>query len=106
METKAPEPARISEEVLRKPRPLPQDPVRERVVVWRSFRSMDEAIGYSTNILLSKSQNLVGGCCSDDIGAIYWVGVQVDDVSRWGNTKAIQMTDGVDGQNPDPPAKL
>lgn len=95
----------ISQQTLLTPRPLPRDPVRERIVVWRSFRAPEEAVEYSTHILLSKGQDLVGGCTRDDIGPIYWVGVQVEDLSRWGNTRAIQMTDGVDGQNPDAGSK-
>lgn len=85
---------------LEQARPVPQDGLRERIVIWRIFRSQEEAQAYSGHILLGDGQHIVGGRSEDDVGPLFWVGVQVDDVARWGNTRAIQMSDTYDGQNP------
>lgn len=82
-------------------RPLPQDPVQERIVLWRSFRTEQEARDYAQHVMLGAGQHLVGGTCEDSVGAMYWIGVQVDDIAKWGNTKAIQLSDPFDGENPD-----
>lgn len=82
------------------PRALPEDGLRERIVIWRVFRSREEAHAYSGHILLGEGQHIVGGTTEDDVGPVFWVGVQVDDVARWGNSRAIQMSDSFDGQNP------
>ncbi|MHB1951833.1 MAG: hypothetical protein ACYCQK_10205 [Acidiferrobacteraceae bacterium] len=87
-------------------RPLPNDPAKEHIVLWRIFRAVPDAIRFSTTILLCEGQRLVGGRATDDIGTLYWVGVHVDDMARWGNVRAIQMTDAGDGQNPEPHTRL
>lgn len=92
----------IEQAALEQLRPLPKDPAHERIVLWRIFRTTEDAIKFSSSVLLGEGQQLVGGQSADDIGTLYWVGVQVDDLARWGNRRAIQMTDASDGQNPDP----
>lgn len=87
--------------LLNQPRSLPQDPVRERVVMWKGFRTLDAAATYSTAVMLGQGQEIVAGKTSDSIGDLYWIGVRVDDLAKWGNTKAIQLTDGFDAEDPD-----
>ncbi len=96
----------IEKTVLEKLRSLPQDPAGERIVLWRIFRTTTDAVSFSDSVLLSEGQQLVGGRAADDIGALYWVGIQVDNLAHWGNSKAIQMTDAGDGQNPEPHSTL
>lgn len=79
---------------------LPKDPANERIVLWKTFRSIDEAIGYSRAILLEDDQTLVGGASSDSAGPLFWVGVKVDDLEAWGNSQAIQLTDPFDANDP------
>lgn len=38
---------------------------------------------------LSEGQDLVGGWTRDSVGMLYWVGVHVDDLERWGNAGAV-----------------
>lgn len=94
-------PLQIDPDVLRQSRALPDDPIAQRIVLWRTFRSLEAALEYSRHILLGHGQHVVGGATYDDLGVLYWLGVQVDDLSKWGNTKAIQLTDHFDGANPD-----
>ncbi|MHB1942585.1 MAG: hypothetical protein ACYDDA_12510 [Acidiferrobacteraceae bacterium] len=98
--------SQIRETVLQKPRSLPQDPAGERIVLWRIFRTTADAMTFSDSVLLSEGQHVIGGAAADDIGVLYWVGIQVDNLARWGNSKAIQMTDAGDGQNPEPHSTL
>lgn len=88
-------------QVLSRRRPLPLDPVAERVVMWRVFRSDEEAHTFARHIRLEPTQHLTGGMTEDSVGPLYWIGVEVDDVARWGNTKAIQMTDAFDAEDPE-----
>lgn len=81
-------------------RALPQDPVKEHIVMWKIFRTLDQAASYSQFILLGEGQQVVGGKTRDSVGELYWIGVHVDDLAKWGNTKAIQLTDGFDGEDP------
>lgn len=86
--------------VLQAERALPQDPTAERIVLWRIFRAREEAMTFSRAVLLGEGQQLVGGVSADSVGPVFWLGVQVDDLARWGNSKAIQMTDGFDAEVP------
>lgn len=87
--------------LLHTPHPLPQDPVAERVVLWRLFRSVEDAHAYSGAIHLGDNQQLVGGCTRDSLGDVFWLGVQVDDLAKWGNTRAIQRSGRFDPEDPD-----
>lgn len=87
-------------ELLRKERALPAEPIAERVVFWRTFRDPRHALEFSRAIMLGKGQDLVGGVTEDDLGPLYWLGVRVDDIAKWGNSKAIQLTDGFDAEVP------
>lgn len=87
--------------ILEHPRPLPQHPVDEHVVFWRTFRKPDQAVAFSHAIQLGAGQDLVGGRTRDSIGELFWIGVHVDDLAKWGNTKAIQLSDPFDADDPD-----
>lgn len=87
--------------LLRNERPLPSDPLAERVVLWRTFRDPREALEFSHGVMLGKGQDLVGGVTEDNLGPLYWLGVRVDDIAKWGNSKAVQLTDGFDSAVPD-----
>ncbi len=89
------------ETMLRQQRALPQHPVEEQIVFWRTFRSPDKAVVFSHAIQLGEGQELVGGRTRDSIGELYWIGVHVDDLAKWGNTKAIQLSDPFDADDPD-----
>jgi hypothetical protein len=91
----------IVERMLGHPRPLPQNPVDEQVVFWRTFRSPDKAVAFSHAIQLGKGQDIVGGRTRDSIGELYWIGVHVEDLAKWGNTKAIQLSDPFDADDPE-----
>ncbi len=92
---------KMVETLLERPRPLPQDPVDEHVVFWRTFRNPDQAVAFSHAIRLGEGQDLVGGCTRDSVGELFWIGVHVDDLAKWGNTKAIQLSDPFDADDPD-----
>lgn len=81
-------------------RALPEDPKTERVVLWKVFRSQNEALEYSHHILLEPDQKLVGGYATDTVGKFWWVGVQVEDLEAWGNSQAIQLADPFDANDP------
>jgi hypothetical protein len=87
-------------EILVQPRALPEDPQKERVVLWKVFRSETEALEYSQHIMLEADQNIVGGHGTDSIGEFFWLGVQVANLEAWGNSHAIQLTDPFDSNDP------
>lgn len=87
-------------QILAQPKPLPEDPEKERIVLWKIFRSENEALEYSHHILLEPSQQIVGGHGTDTVGAFFWLGVEVADLEKWGNTHAIQLTDPFDSNDP------
>lgn len=87
-------------EILRTERLLPEDPRSEHVVVWRAFRDEDQAVDYSRHIMLEPGQRVVGGCGADDVGTYYWIGVEVDDIEKWGHPGAIQLVDPLDADDP------
>lgn len=90
---------RISK-ILDQSRPLPQDPKKERVVLWKVFRNEDEALEYSHHIMLEPDQKIVGGHATDTVGDFFWLGVEVANLEAWGNTQAIQLTDPFDSDDP------
>ena len=70
-------------------RVLPTQTSEDTVVHWHIFRSLDEAEDYAEHIQLGEGQRIVGGTDSDSIGVLWWGGVEVDDVARWGNQGAV-----------------
>jgi hypothetical protein len=70
-------------------RALPARERAERVVQWHVFRAREEASDYARAIRLGEGQRVVGGFDEDSLGRIYWVGVEVDDLARWGNRAAV-----------------
>ena len=68
---------------------LPEGHGHDRVVQWHVFRSRDKARQFMDGIRIGEGQCLVGGHTRDSVGAIWWVGVQVDDVDTWGNGQAV-----------------
>lgn len=87
--------------LLGRPRPLPRDPVGEQVVLWRTFRAVADAVRFSHDIMLGDGQHIIGGVTEDSLGRLYWIGVHVDDLAKWGNTRAIQMNDAFDPESPE-----
>jgi hypothetical protein len=87
-------------EVLAQPISLPEDPQKDCIVLWKVFRSKDEALEYSHHILLEPTQRIVGGYWTDSAGGFFWLGVEVDDLEKWGNSQAIQLTDPFDSNDP------
>ena len=81
-------------------RALPENPEKERVVLWKVFRDEDSAVEYSHHILLEADQSLVGGHGVDSVGKFYWLGVEVADLGAWGHTRAIQLSDPFDSDDP------
>jgi hypothetical protein len=88
--------AQVSQ-ILSQSRSLPEDPKKERVVMWKVFRDQAAALDYSQHILLEPDQRIVGGHSTDSVGDFFWLGVEVADVAAWGNTHAIQLVDPFDG---------
>ena len=76
-------------EFLASHRSLPDHRAENRVVQWHVFRDVAQADDYASHIQLSSGQTIVGGFDSDSIGTLWWVGVEVDDLARWGNHSSI-----------------
>ncbi|MEO6146091.1 MAG: hypothetical protein ABIT70_03420 [Sulfuriferula sp.] len=68
---------------------LPVSSASNKVVSWHVFRTLSEAEEYADSIKLGKGQCIVGGMDFDTIGKLWWVGVEVEDVARWGNHGAV-----------------
>lgn len=77
------------DEMLAAKRALPSGGSAGRVVQWHVFRRADEAKAYAGHIMLGAGQRVVGGWDEDSVGRVYWVGVEVDDLERWGNRAAV-----------------
>ncbi|NIR62079.1 MAG: hypothetical protein GWO02_22640 [Gammaproteobacteria bacterium] len=75
-------------EFLSQERPLPHGG-RDNVVQWHVFRTREAAEAFAPSVRLGAGQRLVGGYSRDSIGPLWWVGVQVDDIERWGNRQAV-----------------
>ena len=69
--------------------PLPEGHGSDGVVQWHVFRSREAAEAFVPNVKLDRDQRLVGGYTRDSVGPLWWVGVQVGDVDRWGNRGAV-----------------
>ncbi len=61
----------------------------KQVVQWHVFRDMGEADEFADHIMLGDDQLLVGGAARDSVGEFWWVGVEVGDLSHWGNLTAV-----------------
>lgn len=53
------------------------------------FRAASEAEEYAESIKLGDGQRIVGGMAADSVGKLWWVGVEVEDIARWGNPSAV-----------------
>jgi hypothetical protein len=69
--------------------PLPSGDGSDGVVHWHVFRDPDLARQFVPSIRLSEGQILVGGRTEDSVGSLWWLGVRVDDIERWGNRRAL-----------------
>jgi len=79
----------MKHEFLANHRPLPAHNSENKVVQWHVFRNAAQADEYAEHIRLGAGQSIVGGFDSDSIGKLWWVGVEVDDLTRWGNAAAV-----------------
>ncbi|ARU32475.1 hypothetical protein CAP31_12765 [Sulfuriferula sp. AH1] len=70
-------------------RQVPAHTTDNHVVSWHVFRTLSEAEAYADHIVLNPGQHLAGGIDHDSVGSLWWVGVEVDDLSRWGNAAAV-----------------
>lgn len=75
--------------ILIETRSLPVHDASHKVVLWHVFRAASGAVEYAEGIKLGEGQSIVGGVDSDSIGKLWWVGVEVEEVSRWGNLAAV-----------------
>lgn len=76
-------------------RPIPEKSAANRVVQWHVFRERKAASDFANGIVLGKQQQIVGGTDVDSVGTLYWVGVEVEDISIWGNPAAVNKRAGV-----------
>lgn len=76
-------------EFLEEERSLPEGHGHDHIVQWHVFRARDQAEHFAEGVHLESDQRLVGGRTRDSVGILYWVGVQVDDLERWGNRAAV-----------------
>ncbi len=70
-------------------RQLPAHNADNKVVSWHVSRTVGEAAQFAAGIRLGDGQHLVGGRDRDSVGELWWVGVEVDDLARWGNHAAV-----------------
>ena len=70
-------------------RSLPVSAASNKVVSWHVFRTVSEAEEYADGVRLGSSQRIVGGMDADSVGKLWWVGVEVEDIARWGNHGAV-----------------
>lgn len=68
---------------------LPEGRGKDRVVQWHVFRTRRRAEDFMRAIRVGDGQSLVGGYTRDSVGPLWWLGVQVEDVERWGNAGAV-----------------
>jgi len=81
---------------LEQERSLPDGSGTSPVVQWHVFRRREDAEAFVPAIQLAAGQQLVGGYSRDSVGPLWWVGVKVEDISRWGNVGAIHKHAGRD----------
>ena len=79
----------INDSFLDEAREVPSTTQMERVVAWSVFRSREDARKHLQHVYLASGQSLVGGYGRDSVATYWWVGVQVPDVSHWGNATAV-----------------
>nr|WP_175628243.1 hypothetical protein [Thioalkalivibrio denitrificans] len=79
----------MDEDFLSRELSLPEGRGRDGVVQWHVFRSREAAEAFVPNVKLNDGQKLVGGYTRDSVGPLWWVGVQVSDLDRWGNRSAV-----------------
>jgi hypothetical protein len=79
----------INDSFLDEAREVPSTTPMERVVAWSVFRSREDARKHLEHVYLASGQSLVGGHGRDSVAIYWWVGVQVPDVSHWGNVTAV-----------------
>lgn len=70
-------------------RDLPDHSGRDHIVQWHVFRSEQAARDHIPAIRIGEDQELVCGKTRDSVGDVWWVGVRVRDLTRWGNRAAI-----------------
>ncbi|MGA7799660.1 MAG: hypothetical protein WCC36_02525 [Gammaproteobacteria bacterium] len=89
------------DKALDKEQPLPnQDPVGQHIVNWHVFRRRESALKFAGNIMLEPGAMLVGGNTSDSVGKLWWVGVRVEDMEKWGQRSAMHINARMDPHNP------
>ena len=82
-------------------RPVPnKDPDQTHVVYWHVFRRREDVVAFAHSVMLEPGEELIAGHCEDDLGRLWWLGVRVDDLAKWGNRSAIHKIDAGDGENP------
>ncbi|WP_018140639.1 MULTISPECIES: hypothetical protein [unclassified Thioalkalivibrio] len=74
---------------LEQERSLPEGHGHDKIVQWHVFRAREKAEQFAHHVELGEGQDLVGGWTRDSVGMLYWVGVHVDDLERWGNVGAV-----------------
>jgi hypothetical protein len=77
------------EDILSRERGLPEGHGEDRIVQWHVFRSREQAEAFLPQVRLAEGQRLIGGRARDSIGVLWWVGVQVDDLEKWGDRRAV-----------------
>ena len=75
--------------ILEEEQSLPEGHGADRIVQWHVFRSRPQAERFAEGIHLAAGQELVGGFTRDSLGILYWVGVHVEDLAKWGNRDAV-----------------
>jgi len=83
----------MNEQFLNEERAIPEAGYGN-VVQWHVYRRLGEARAHLAHIMLGEGQRVVGGHSHDSIGDLWWVGVEVDDIRRWGNPGAINKHSG------------
>lgn len=69
--------------------PLPSGDGNDGIVHWHAFRQREQAERFRPSVHLAQGQTLVGGYTQDSMGPLWWLGVRVEDVERWGNRQAL-----------------
>ncbi|ADC72476.1 MULTISPECIES: hypothetical protein [unclassified Thioalkalivibrio] len=73
---------------------LPEGHGHDKIVQWHVFRDRERAEHFADHVELGEGQELVGGWTRDSVGKLYWVGVHVEDLERWGNVGAVHKHTG------------
>lgn len=72
-----------------RPTPHKDDAIEQRIVYWHIFRRKQDALNFANHIMMPEGEQLVGGRDRDSIGNIWWIGVQVDSLEKWGSRAAV-----------------